>query len=258
MQAIIYDMEKNWLPATENKPLSHFEETYIGLRRKENRIYTDKELALLPLIARDHPHFREWKMRQSSCKRLKAYLEKKTKPLRILDVGCGNGWLSNQLAAIPETFITGIDINQFELHQAKQVFSNVAGLRFTDGSIDTDKLQEKEFDIIVFAASIQYFESFPSTIQQAIRLLKPGGEIHIFDSHFYKIHEVEPAIQRTNEYYLSMGFPEMADQYFHHCIHELNSFRHHFLYKTTSPLSFLRPNRNPFPWVCIKMQESCL
>ncbi|MEI9943399.1 MAG: hypothetical protein WDN26_04195 [Chitinophagaceae bacterium] len=50
-------------------------------------------------------------------------------------------------------------------------------------------LKDRQFDIIIFAAAIQYFPSLAGIINTALDLLKEDGEIHIIDSHFYHSDE---------------------------------------------------------------------
>ena len=59
---------------------TNFEERYIGLRRKENRVYSDTEIAQLPEIDVQHQHYKEWMIRKTSAKKLINYLKKK-KPI---------------------------------------------------------------------------------------------------------------------------------------------------------------------------------
>src|SRR5882757_2465665 len=75
-----------------------------------------------------------------------------------------------------------------------------------------------QFDCIVFAASIQYFPSLKKALYKTLSCLKPGGEIHVLDTPFYKPENLERAKRQTLAYYTSFGYPEMADYYFHHCI----------------------------------------
>ncbi|HET6768518.1 MAG TPA: hypothetical protein VFH08_14000, partial [Chitinophagaceae bacterium] len=70
----------------------------MQLRKKEQRLYTDGEVRNLPQVPVTHLHFKEWLVRKRSCDRLIKYLDKKNKRLHILEIGCGNGWLSAQLA----------------------------------------------------------------------------------------------------------------------------------------------------------------
>src|SRR5688572_25277001 len=136
-----------------------FEKMYTQVRRAEKRMYTDEEVRNLPSIQRGHIHSTEWGTRKKSCERFVSYLEKKQSPLSILEVGCGNGWFSAQLARNPSWKITGIDINTEELIQAKRVFDGKSNLEFIEGDIRSTVLNEKKFDVIAFVSSIQYFPS---------------------------------------------------------------------------------------------------
>src|ERR1700739_235600 len=98
-----------------------FAENYIRLRKKEERIYTDAEVSKLPDISASHIHYKEWLIRKQSCNKLFKYLKKKSKKQNILEIGCGNGWLSAKLASVTSGDVTGIDINTEEIEQASRV-----------------------------------------------------------------------------------------------------------------------------------------
>ena len=229
-----------------------FETLYIRLRQQEGRIYTDEELAQLPVIASAHPHYKEWRVRKNSSQKLIGHLQKRNKPLDILEIGCGNGWLSHRLSSIPGSKVIGTDINFTEIQQAARVFQNTSNLHFMYAYIQPGVFKEKKFDTIVFAASIQYFASLGETIKNALRLLKPAGEIHIIDSNFYPLSELNEAKQRSALYYGTAGFPEMADCYFHHSIGDLKHFNYSILYDPKHLFNKFSKNKNPFYWICIK------
>lgn len=229
-----------------------FEEIYIAARTKENRLYTDAQVASLPVVEQTHIHYREWEIRKRSAEKLFSRLQQKNKSLNILEVGCGNGWFSAMLAGMDKAMVTGADINQTELEQAKRVFGNKKNLDFLPDDIREIELEENRFDVIIFAASIQYFESVEAIIQAALLLLNMDGEIHILDSHFYKEPEVEAAAARTLSYYSSLGHEEMADHYYHHAIGSMKKFNHTFLFDPASLKNKLFKRTGPFPWICIK------
>jgi SAM-dependent methyltransferase len=228
-----------------------FEDLYIALRKKEVRIYTDEELAQLPAISHLHIHYDEWKTRKRSAEKLLQYLQRKAKPLRILEAGCGNGWLSARLSAIRNTSVTGSDINGTELSQAKKVFSGKSNLDFVQEDIRNPFFDTRKYDIIIFAASVQYFASFEKLIQRALSLLEPGGEIHILDTFLYRPDELQQAKKRTEVYFDLVGFPEMTEYYFHHSIDSLKNFRHSFLFRPGSLAVKIFTNARVFPWICI-------
>jgi len=229
-----------------------FSQQYILLRNKEGRIYSDKEIADLPEIDKGHQHYHEWRIRKDTSDRLIKYLINKKKALEILEVGCGNGWLSAKLASIPFSQVTGVDINTEELNQAKRVFCQIENLEFFNCSLLDDMFNDRMFDVIVFAASIQYFSSVEKILNDSLKRLKPGGEIHIVDSNLYRQNEISAARLRSNEYYKAIGFPEMSDQYFHHPLVDLKLFNHNILYDPHSIINKLKKNKNPFYWVCIR------
>ena len=240
----------------QNITKSSFEKLYSSLRKKEGRIYTDTELLQLPNVAITHQHYKEWKARKVSSQELIHYLIKQNRPLDILEIGCGNGWLSHRLSAIPASTVIGLDINSEELKQAINVFGNIPNLSFIYGDIDSGVLINQKFDVIVFAASIQYFPVLTEIISRSLTLLKPVGEIHILDSHFYSLAEADTARQRSLRYYETIGFPEMADWYFHHRLDELNSFNYSILYNPKNLFNKFLKSKYPFYWVRILQKEN--
>lgn len=244
-------MDNLYIPANRTVE-NDFEQQYILLRCREQRIYTDKELFHLPEIAADHPHFNEWLVRKSSCRKLKNYLESKNRGLSILEVGCGNGWLSYELSRIPGSKVIGIDINLTELQQAARVFNKNSKLKFVYGDIFSGLLNDLKFDAIVFAASIQYFPVLTEILNVSLNQLYPRGEIHITDSPIYKPAEVDAARERTRDYYNSLDFPEMTNHYFHHSITEFAAFQYKILHNPYSIKNRFLPKKQPFYWICIE------
>ena|SRR6186713_1258209 len=229
-----------------------FEKKYITTRSLENRLYSDEEVMRLPEIHPGHTHSKEWLLRKRSCKRMVRYLGSKGRNREILEIGCGNGWFSHHLAEIPGARVTALDINFTELQQAARVFSDDPNLHFIHGDIRSGILGEAEFDYILFAASIEFFPSFKKIVHLALSYLKPKGELHITDSRFFRPGEIEIARRRNQSYYSSLGYPEMADFYFHHNIMDLQSFDYSRLYDPYSFRNRLFGKKEGYPWIRIK------
>jgi ubiquinone/menaquinone biosynthesis C-methylase UbiE len=242
---VIIDDKKVLQPSSKE-----FEQLYFDLRSHEKRMYTDEEVARLPEVDENHIYRKEWEIRKASVKKLIRYFQRKRRPLKILEVGCGNGWLSYQLSQIPYSTVTGIDINLQELQQAERVFAAIPNLSFL--CCDIDSLELEAFDVIVFAAAIQYFPSFPRVIDTSLSLLNEGGEIHIIDSHFYWEDEVAGAEERSYRYFLGQGFTKMSEFYFHHSLVEVEAFNFSILYDPKSGLNKIFKKKNPFYWIRIK------
>jgi ubiquinone/menaquinone biosynthesis C-methylase UbiE len=236
----------------EDQPraIAGFEQSYFSLRQHEQRIYTDQQLLALPDVPEQHLYHSEWRIRKQSCCRLITYLRKKKKPLRVLEVGCGNAWLSAKIAAITGTDVIGIDPNTEEIKQGRRVFKH-NNLHLIDLDFASADLDAQKFDIILFAAAIQYFPSISEIIVKAQNCLTKEGEIHILDTHFYGSSAVEGAKKRTIAYFTEMGFPEMAGFYFHHQLKDLKGENYRVMHDPRSWLNQLI-FKNPFYWICIK------
>ncbi len=210
--------------------ISKYHNLYLQVRAKEGRVHSDELVARLPHVPRTHPLWAEWQARAASAARLIKYLSRLPKPLTILDLGCGNGWLANQMAQVVGCRVLGLDRNQFELAQAARVFTSAPRLEFIDADIFSAPLPEKSINVIIIASAIQYFPDVAALIRRLKLLLKPPGEIHILDSPLYASAEVAAARARTEAYYAALGFPEMAAHYHHHCLDALAEFQPTQLY----------------------------
>lgn len=228
-----------------------FEDLYLTVRQKEGRFYTDEQVSRLPAIEQIHPYFHEWQMRARSGKRLVDYLQKKNKPLSILEIGCGNGWLSAKMAELDGALVTGLDANKPEIEQARRVFKN-SSVRFIYNTFNAETFGKfVKFDVIVFAASFQYFPSARAIIDEAGKLLNPGGEIHIMDTHFYDTEEAKLSASRSKNYYTTMGVAEMAGHYFHHSLNCFDGYDHIALFNPKNWLNRIT-KKDVFYWIMIK------
>lgn len=199
------------------------ERLYLEVRRREGRVLSDEQLQQLPDVTHPPALAREWRWRKRAFRRLDKYLNRRfpKSPIRILDLGCGNGWMSNLLAAHALRTVTAMDLNEMELEQGSRVFRR-DNLQFVYADVLKDEWPEEPFDVIVLAASVQYFPNLGELIARLKKLLTPDGEIHLLDSNFYPdAAAAEAARQRTKAYYEQVGVPEMAGFYHHHLKQEV-------------------------------------
>jgi len=243
------------------------EQLYLDVRRLEGRILTDITVSQLPSINADGLYSREWIWRAKTLERFLKYISVKfsnNSPLQILDLGCGNGWMSNRIAEKANFEVWGVDLNLEELTQGLRLFGR-ENLHF----IYADLLsypEEREmndsgtsfntirFDLIVLAASIQYFPDIKVLILQLRNRLNKKGEIHILDAPFYEnLEEKALAQQRTLAYYTSLGLPQMAQYYHHHILSEVRELGGENL-NDNLKIKFLQKMRwlAPFPWLRFK------
>ncbi len=161
------------------------ENLYLTVREKEKRIYDDSTLISLPDIDVFHPHYYEWQVRKKSLRNLLKYVLQYKKNIDILDLGCGNGWLSNFISSWSGNDVYAVDLNMKELEQGAKVFCHNDKLFFIYGDIADNIFFPKSFDIIIIASAIQYFDNLNILLNRLFYFLKPGGEIHIIDSPIY-------------------------------------------------------------------------
>lgn len=231
---------------------SIFESLYFKLRQKEKRVYSDEELKLLPYASDRNTHRNEWELRTKSFLRFQEYLSQKKSILNILDLGCGNCWLAGQLAKISEHNFYCLDINLLELEQGARVF-NQLNINFLYADIFSTTFPANTFDLVIINSALQYFPNVSNLIKELFYISKSFGEIHILDTPFYKPNEITAAKNRTQGYYMSIGFLEMAARYHHHSLNDFRYFNHQLLYNPYSLKNritdFVMEKDSPFPWI---------
>jgi hypothetical protein len=88
-------------------------------------------------------------------------------------------------------------------------------------------------------------------LNDAFALLATDGRIHILDSPFYHTDELKIAAERSLNYFTSLGFPQMAQYYFHHPLKQVMGLKHKVMF---DPATFLNKlfKKNIFYWIKIK------
>ncbi len=230
-----------------------FEKNYLSIRAKEKRIYSDEQVRSLPDIDHHHPHASEWRVRKKSLKRLIQYMNKRPGEKSILEIGCGNGWLSHNLARRLSAEVVGIDVNEYELSQGSRVFVDQENLNFIYGDILTLPLSFR-FDFIILASSVQYFSDVTHLVETLLEKINPQGEIHVLDSPIYSNATVHDARQRSLEYFQKLQ-GEMATHYFHHSWYMFDPFDYKILNDPQALLNRIAKKLTgeiTFPWIVIR------
>lgn len=252
------DKNKLWdgvyyLSEDKNQPFD--DNLYIELRKKECRLYSDREIEVLP-YRRVYNHLDyEWKVRAGTFEKLVNYFKAK-RNLNILEIGCGNGWLSNGIAGNTDNYVVGVDLNKKELTQAARVFVQNEKLTFVFGNIFEDIFPPRSFDAAILASSVQYFPDLTELINRVFYFLRKKGEVHIIDSNFYRSGERYSAKSRTESYYENLGFPGMSRYYHHHTWDELSLLNYKIQNKVSFYLTRLmnilpKNDKIIFPWIKI-------
>jgi SAM-dependent methyltransferase len=187
---------------------SRFIRDYETVRRSEGRGATDaRYYQMLPYISS-----RDWQIRAKSFETFLKYvivpLEKRANPLSILDLGAGNGWLSNRLAARGHD-IAAVDltVNEFDglgcYRHYKTTFLPV------QAEFDHLPFEEKAINIVLFNASLHYSENYAKTLGESLRVLKSGGKIVVLDSPVYRNPASGSGMvrEREEQFTKRFGFP---------------------------------------------------
>lgn len=116
---------------------------------------------------------------------------------RILDVGCGNGLLTLELArAVGEAgHILGLDPSADMLNSAKQRCGARANVTLLPGSAESLPLEDCSIDKAVSLQVFEYFDDMRPALSELHRVLRPGGRVVISDMHFDTLvwHSDQPA-----------------------------------------------------------------
>lgn len=227
-------------------------DAYERVRRNELRLLDDDIVRGLPATGATTVHAAEWRVRERTMRRVLRIAG--TRPRSILEVGCGNGWLSAHLAAAGHK-VSGLDTGATELAQAARVF-NDRNITWLHGDPWADALTGQHFHLILFAASIQYFQDLHALLNRCRDLLHHEGEVLIVDSPFYTDSDAaHRAYERSRAYYASVNVPEMAAHYHHHTIEQLAEATSGAALTRIPPrgrLEALLRGRYPFPIVRIR------
>lgn len=200
-------------------------EAYHRVRDLEGRLLTDDVVHGLPNSGTSTPHATEWRVRMRSLRRLVALLGTRQRPLRVLDVGCGNGWMAANLADAGHS-VTAIDTHAEEIEQARRVFPE-RGVEWHVCDPRLFPLHGPRFDVVVFAASVHYFPDLEAIIAHLGNGMHADGSIHLLDTIFYdSMSEARSAADRTLAYFTQLGVPSMADHYHHHLLSDVLALGH--------------------------------
>ncbi|WP_263384160.1 class I SAM-dependent methyltransferase [Granulicella arctica] len=114
------------------------------------------------------------------------------RPLRILDLGAGNGWLSYRLSLLGHVPVA-VDLltnDDDGLGAASHYAANLATMfPRVQASLNQLPFADATFDLAIFNASFHYAENYTKTLAEALRCTRRGGAVVIADTPWYKLEE---------------------------------------------------------------------
>ena len=161
-----------------------FVEDYLVVRRAEGWGFNNSEAyRSLPRVSEDHPQRAIWQIRQQHFNQLLKIIEGSA-PLKILDIGAGNGWLSNQLSMRGHT-LGALDLLDDDVDGLGAKGNYSSAFDAYQGEFDRLPFESDQFDVVVFNAALHYSIDLAQTLCEAKRVTKPAGRIVVLDSPFY-------------------------------------------------------------------------
>ena len=102
--------------------------------------------------------------------------------MRVLDIGCGTGAISKDIAAIigPKGSVTGIDNTAHFIESGKETYHAVKNLELIHADVFQFDTSEK-FDLVVSARVLQWLNNPVEALIRFKHFLKPGGQISVLD-----------------------------------------------------------------------------
>jgi ubiquinone/menaquinone biosynthesis C-methylase UbiE len=183
---------------------SRFIKDYESIRQAEGRGSNSSDYyRALPFRDRSGQFATDWAIRARSYRvlvnnvltRLQNPLER---GLKILDLGAGNGWLSNRLAAQRDRVIAvDLSVNEQDGLGAWKQYEHT----FTPVQAEFNHLpvMDRFADAVIFNASFHYSENYTETLREALRVLASRGLIVIMDSPVYRRGEAGEKMVKERE-----------------------------------------------------------
>jgi SAM-dependent methyltransferase len=158
----------------------------------------------------------DWRIRAASLgcllSQVLSPMERKTgRPLTILDLGAGNGWLSNRLAQRGHQ-VAAVDLLDNAWDGLGAYIHYTASFTPVQAEFDHLPFGHSAVDLLIYNASFHYSVNYRQTLAEALRVLGPEGQVVVMDSPVY--HDPASGAQMVSErqadFVRRYGFPSNA------------------------------------------------
>lgn len=94
-------------------------------------------------------------------------------PVKILDMGCGAGFLTHDMAKLGHE-VVGIDLSEESLQVAEKL-DETGHVKYLQADVTNVPFPEASFDVVCAMDLLEHVENPQAVVQEAARLLKPDG-----------------------------------------------------------------------------------
>jgi 2-polyprenyl-3-methyl-5-hydroxy-6-metoxy-1,4-benzoquinol methylase len=106
--------------------------------------------------------------------------ELRIRDAKIMEAGCGTGWLSAKLSEFGE--VTACDLGSEIIDTAQKEYPHI---KFLSGDVQTLDLPTNYFDVVVTSEVLAHVPDQPAFVQRLADLLKPGGFLFLTTQNKY-------------------------------------------------------------------------
>jgi len=109
----------------------------------------------------------------------------------ILDVGCGTGAVTMDIAQYTKGDVIGIDIDREKFKEAEKVLSEFPNVTLIEGDALDLPFEDETFDLVVFSVVLIYIKDQQKALHEMARVTKKGG---------YVLATLEPDYEKRIDY----------------------------------------------------------
>ena len=100
----------------------------------------------------------------------------------IIDVGCGGGFVAEDIAKSDIYSVTGFDISEASLTIARNhAKSQSLPITYRKGSIYAIPLPDASVDVVIVSDVLEHLDDIPAALREIFRVLRPSG-VFVFDT----------------------------------------------------------------------------
>jgi len=104
---------------------------------------------------------------------------------RVLDVGCGTGWLPRLIAGrVAKGSVVGIDLSDEMIARAQKASAGIANLTFQIGGADHIPAPDSTFTKVISVESAYYWPDPARGLREIGRVLRTGGSAWILINYY--------------------------------------------------------------------------